>query len=260
MKVLLLGDKGYLGSYLKDNLDADTLKVKDRVIQFNHKKYDYVINCIGKPNLNYCEQNILDTDYSNWGVVKDINKHYPDTKIINFSSYYVYDSEGLCTESSNTTSKYAYCRQKLLSEDECTNGVTFRLGKLFGNVKAKQKKLTEFIIDSDSVTLDEVLFNPVSVDQVLTVIKYEINNNVFRGIYNLANAGVVSHADYGTYINELLGSDKKITRTSVLSHYFDNYGKFAMSLDKISMIIPLRNWRDDIQTYIKLLKKQIEVL
>ena len=55
MKVLLLGHNGYLGTHLLENIDVDILQ--ERNVYNNGKKYDYVINCIGKPNLEYCEKN-----------------------------------------------------------------------------------------------------------------------------------------------------------------------------------------------------------
>ena len=75
MKILLLGHKGYLGSYIKENLSVDILD--GRKVYNNGKKYDYVINCIGKPNLEYCEKNHIETDYSNYKVIEDVIHHYP---------------------------------------------------------------------------------------------------------------------------------------------------------------------------------------
>jgi dTDP-4-dehydrorhamnose reductase len=98
---LVLGHRGYLGSYLSKNLLCDTLSSRD--IYDNGNKYKFVINCIGKPDLEYCESNPCTTEYSNALVLKDIKIHYPDSKIINFSSYYVYDFDGLCSEKSNVT-------------------------------------------------------------------------------------------------------------------------------------------------------------
>ena len=200
MKILLLGHKGYLGKYLYKNLNCDILDNKG--VYDNKNEYDYVINCIGKPNLEYCEEHIEESYYSNCGVVKDILKYYPNSKIINFSSYYVYDDFGLCTENSQVTRKYNYCLQKLESESLITNGVTFRIGKLFGDMDLSQNKLTEYIITNDNIILDDVLFNPTSLDQVKKIVNYELSNNNLFGIYNLSNSGYVSHYKYGIFINK----------------------------------------------------------
>ena len=85
MKILLLGHNGYLGKYLYDNLQGtfqvDVLTpiplLNDRKIYNTGISYDYIINCIGKPNLEYCEKNIKETLYSNGTIVKDIIKFYP---------------------------------------------------------------------------------------------------------------------------------------------------------------------------------------
>ena len=78
--------------------------------------------------------------------INDIKKFYPSSKIINFSSYYVYDSLGLCTEDSATTNKYNYCRQKLIGESLNTEGLNFRIGKLFGNYLSNQNFSYEYTI------------------------------------------------------------------------------------------------------------------
>ena len=142
MKILILGHKGYLGKYLYENLQ-DTFQLdilNSREIYDTGILYDYIINCIGKPNLEYCEKNMEETLYSNGTIVSDIIKFYPNSKLINFSSYYVYDDFGLCNEESKTTTDYHYCEQNLLSEKLNPNGINFRVGKLFGNPNSKQGK------------------------------------------------------------------------------------------------------------------------
>lgn len=261
MNILLLGHKGYLGSYLKAHLDVDTLNLHQRKLFSNNKSYDYVINCIGKPDLEYCETHIEETNYSNWLVLRDIKKYYSNAKIINFSSYYVYNAEGLCTETAKTTDKYAYCKQKLLGEKEVVNGVSFRIGKLFGNPHATQQKLTEYILLNDEITLDDVMFNPTSVRQVLTVVEYELQHKNLSGVYNLANLGITTHYEYGVFINALLGSQKNIEKVSKLNRSFDSYGRFAMSVEKLNKIFPLTPWQEDMKLYlIDLLKKNKKVL
>ena len=252
MKILLLGHKGYLGEHLNNHLVCDTLN--DRNVYNNGIKYDYIINCMGKPNLEYCENNIETTNYSNSGVINDIIKYYPNSKIINFSSYYVYDDIGFCNEDSNTTKKYAYCRQKLESEVLNKNGVTFRVGKLFGHTNLdKQNKLTEFIIKNDNLVLDNTDFNPTDITQVLKLVEYELYHKNLKGVYNLSNDGYTNHLDYGKFINKLLGTNKTITESKDSIRKFDNYGKFLMSCDKIKKHIELEHWELALKKYIKTL-------
>lgn len=249
MRILLLGHNGYLGSYLYNNIKADTLE--GRILYNNGKEYDYVINCVGKADLEYCETNVELTNYSNWLIVEDIIKYYPTAKIINFSSYYVYDGDGLNNEYSPVTKEYAYTNQKLNAEALIKNGVSLRLGKLFGNGLAKQHKLTEYIILNNDLILDNVMFNPTSVEEVLKVVKFELSQNKLFGLYNLSNIGYISHYEYGVKINELLGTNKNIMRIDKTARAFHNYGKFLMDVSKLNSIIPLVNWEIDMNKFLK---------
>jgi dTDP-4-dehydrorhamnose reductase len=249
MNVLLLGEKGYLGSYLYEKLKVDTLETRE--LYNNGKIYNYVINCIGKPNLEYCEIHKEETDYSNRDVIKDIKKYYPTSKIINFSSYYVYNDDGMCNEESKVTYKYNYTKQKLEGEQLINNGVSFRVGKLFGHPLNNQQKLTEYILNNDNLTLDNVYFNPTSLNQVLQVIKWELENNKLNGIFNLSNNGVTTHYEYGVFINNILQTNKNIVQTNKLERQFDNYGKFLMSCNKLKQFVPLVSWKEDMMDYLK---------
>lgn len=250
MKILLLGHRGYLGSYIFENLDVDILP--NRGVYYNGREYDYIIDCIGIPNLEYCELNELESQYSNCDVILDIKKYYKNSKIINFSSYYVYDSFGLCSEESNVTDKYNYTKHNLLGEKINYNGINFRVGKLFGHKDLdKQNKLTEYIIKNDNITLDNIKFNPTSLEQILKVILFEIKNGVLCGTYNISNTGVVSHYDYGVYINKLLTTNKKIEFVEKVNKNFHNYGNFIMTNDKISRFLVLDDWKVDLTKYIQ---------
>lgn len=249
MKILLLGHNGYLGSYLYKNIEANILN--GRNVYPDGNEYDYIINCIGKAELEYCENNIEATNYSNWLVIKDIIKYYPTAKIINFSSYYVYDDEGLNNEKSKTTNKYAYTKQKLMGESLIKNGVTFRLGKLFGNPYSNQNKLTEYIIENDNIVLDSVLFNPTSLEQVLKVVNFELEKKTLIGVYNLSNYSYICHYNYGVKINEILGTNKIIHKIEKFDRSFHNYGRFLMDVTKLNDIIKLNHWEDDLNNFLK---------
>ena len=250
---LLLGHKGYLGSYLYDNLNCHILE--KRSIYNNGNTYQFVINCVGKPNLEYCEDNLDETDYSNALILEDIKKYYPNSKIINFSSYYVYNDDGFCNEESIVTSKYAYCRQKLLGEKINHDGINLRVGKLFGNTKSSQNKLTEHIINSQDLYIDEVIFNPTSVYSILKLLlnkNFLLNNT---GTFNFSNDGVTSHFEYAEFIIDRLKLTKNLYKINKVDKSFDNYGKFKMSIEKIKKEIDIENWRLDLSIYLESLKK-----
>ena len=78
------------------------------------------------------------------------------------------------------------------------------MGKLFGNEHKNPNRLTGYILNNDTIELDNVLFNPASVQQVLDAVKWELDNKKLTGVYNLANEGACTHYEYGVYLNSLL--------------------------------------------------------
>lgn len=248
MKILLLGETGYLGSWLKASLDKYDVETID-----TGKEYDFIINCIGKPDLEFCEEYPHTSLESNFQVVYNICEKHPKSQIIHFSSYYVYDGEGLCTEGSSVTDAYSYTRHKLASERVVLLGegnYVFRLGKLFGYSVSPQNKLTEYIINNDTITLDRMVFNPTSLQQVSDVVKAVLSEEIPWGLYNLSNLGTTTHYDYGIYINNYLGKEKTITPTDILPRKFHNYGRFAMSVQKLNKFFKLRGWQGDLENYL----------
>lgn len=249
MNVFLLGHRGYLGSYLYKHLNADIFP--------NYSYYDYVINCIGKPDLEYCQINEKKSFESNYLIVENILQNFPKSKIIHFSSYYVYNDYGYCNENSRTSDSYNYCKHKLMSEKKVieANGVVFRLGKLFGNLDiTKQNKLTEHLLKTDKIVLDEVFFNPTSLSQVCRIIKYILKGYDLSGIFNLSNANSTSHYEYGEFIKKHYNKTLNITKINKHNRIFENYGKFRMSCEKLEKYIELIPWEEDMLQYLGELK------
>ena len=250
MNILILGHKGYLGSFLYDNLkhykNFYIFTETDKDI-----KYDYIINCASKTSLEYCEK-YPDISYeSNYKVLPKNHIKSPKAKIITFSSYYVYDDINMCNENSKTTDKYFYNKHKMASELYAIshNGIAFRLGKLFGNIKNDQNKLTDYILKNNNITLDEVIFNPTSVQQVFDVVLYELLKNNLKGIYNLSNKGTCTHYEYGKELIKITGKKTRIEKIKKIDKSFDNYGRFTMDINKIDAIIKLRDWKEDLKIY-----------
>jgi dTDP-4-dehydrorhamnose reductase len=242
MKILLFGSTGYLGSFLSQKLKVD--------ICDKGKNYDYIINCVGKPDVDFCEQHVDVSYESNYNFLKGIKTKY-NSKIIHFSTYYVYDDIGECTENSNLSDRFVYMKHKIMSEKLLSdNDICFRIGKLFGNIDVnKQNKLTEHILTNDILSLNKVLFNPTSLRQVLFAIENFIENKIPGGTYNLGNKGIISSIEYGRFINEYLNTNKKI---SILDNSVGKYHKYGclMSLNKISRFINLTKWEDDMMLYL----------
>jgi dTDP-4-dehydrorhamnose reductase len=134
--------------------------------------------------------------------------------------------------------------------------VCFRLGKLFGipDVK-KYKKLTEEIINKNIVQLDSIKFNPTSLNLVRTILEYELTTHSLFGIFNLCNSGAVSSYDYGIFISNLLGYKIQYDNIPRCNKFFDNYGKFLMSNNKLGLEagILINDWKTDMEEYLKCL-------
>lgn len=246
MNILLLGHNGYLGDYIKNNFECDILP--ERNVYNNRKKYDYVLNCIGKPDVDFCEKNPETSLYSNCEVVLDIIKYYPESKIINFSSYYCYDDENSCNEQSNVTTQYNYMKHKIMGENHNRNGLNLRIGKLFGNKNKEQGKFFDYIIKNDNLQCDGVFFNPCSVYIIKKVLQYEFKNKNLQGIYNCANDGCPSHYEFAEFVTRFL-QNKTVNRIEKLKRSFSNYGRFYMNLEKLKKIIDLDYWQCDVEKY-----------
>jgi len=254
MEILLLGHNGYLGNYLKKRFQKTYTIITD--ISENYKTYKYVINCAGLPNLEYCEYHKDQCKAANLDPVYQYTRLFPESKFINFSSYYVYNGYGLNLEdrTSNLDRQYCYTKCNLEAEEVNKNGINFRLGKLFGLSGGKeQKKLTESLIQyATNIELDRVLFNPTSLETVGDVIQFELGGQGLSGIYNLANDGFSTHYDYGNFISNFLGKNRRID-TGPPAKSFTHYGKNLMSVDKLANVIPLRHWKDDMTRYLNCL-------
>jgi dTDP-4-dehydrorhamnose reductase len=246
MNIFLLGSKGYLGSYLQKHLQADTT-IKEG------KTYDYFINCAARASLEECEESPQESYVSNYKVLTEVHDKIPEAKIITFSSYYVYDSEGYCNEMSPTTSRYEYTKHKLLAEDYAIlkKGIIFRLGKLFGNYLAPQEKLTEAFVHGRVKQVDRVLFNPTSVKQVLRAVEYELMSGELEGVFNLSNKGYTTHLNYCNYIDEFLDKQSEFSIIARMPKAFHNYGRFLMDCKKIEQHLSLIPWQSDLEDYLK---------
>lgn len=235
----IIGERGYLGSYLAGK---------------NLPNKDYVINCAGLVSVELAEEDPERSYISNVEVVKKIIKEYPNSKIIQFSSYYVYDEPGiLCDEAAKTTDKYVYMRHKLMAERYAleAGGVCFRIGKLYGHPDIeKQNRLTECIIKSKgNMSLDDVVFNPTSLETVYDVIQHELMFHDLHGLYNLSDDGTVTHYDYGVYILRALGI-QTIPNRGKVEKMFHNFGHFAMDISKIKKMTSIKLWTTRMDKYL----------
>ena len=262
MKILLLGHKGYLGSFLYKNI-KNLYTTEDEGFFDNFSGYDVVINCIGYTDIYGCERDKNKCTFFNYTAAKQLIDLYADkAKIINFSSYYVYNYQPICLETSNTNNNLCYscCKQMMEHYVLKKQGINFRLGKLFGNSIKKQHKLTEEILQTVknpeffSISLDHVLFNPTSLELINYILQRLIERKFSflpSDTYNLANEGITSHYNYGKFIGQYFGEPGRIFSDHHFAHNFIGYGSFLMSLDKIKKYVKLNHWTTDMKEYLK---------
>lgn len=248
MNILLLGHKGYLGSYLHKHLDCYVAE-SDWGRDAPDLQYDYVINCIAKTDMQWCEDNPVESMNVNAALVSNLSMGYPEAKLINFSSYYVYDTEELATENHPLAkTSLQYIQHKIIGEQWNTNGINFRIGKLFGNPDRKQNKLTDYILDNATLQLDKHKFNPCSCKCILKILQNLDFLKNATGNFNLANTGVTDPELYARFILQKTGTSKSIEL--VTRQPFPNYGRFAMDLSKIQQHLELDPWEKDMEEYL----------
>jgi len=246
MKILLLGSTGYLGSYLFRNLEIDVDTSP------NSSAYDILINCTGLPHLETCQSDETRSEISNYLYFKKIADAYPNSHLISFSSYYVYDSDMIADEFACTTDRYNYTRHKLLCEKfvQARNGVSFRLGKLYGGLAGSQKKLLDSIIQERTLTVDHVLFNPTSLRTVSSVVRKQIRDRAFNGVVNLSDAGYCSHFQFASRAISTLKLIRQVEVIERLDRDFHNYGKFCMSTSLLNSVCKPERWEVELDKFL----------
>jgi dTDP-4-dehydrorhamnose reductase len=266
MKILFLGHKGYLGNYLAKFLyqehDIDFVDTR-KLDRKPTTKYDAIINCAGLASVEKCEHNILDAYLANVQPLEWLLS-LSDTKLIHFSSYYVYKDSWTCSEESNTHGGCVYTSQKLYSERLALlnpNSVVFRLGKLYGDQYLKSLRLTERIISApnDSVFYANHLpFNPTYLGTVAEAVKEELKSPRLKGIYNLADEGFTDSIKYARFISGYL--EKNLTiRSGYTAPDYNIYTPDAclMSINKYlksgSAFKP-SYWTINMEAYLKKMK------
>lgn len=232
--VKILGPCGYLGSFLHEELPQDpNIELWD-----GEGSPDFLINCVGLADFDTCEKEPLRSLESNAVHLMKRCEEINPRKIINFSSYYVYDDAGLCKSShSNLTAVNVYMRHKLLSEEYTLlqGGVNIRLGKLFGGPLHGQSKFVEHCIRESHIKADGVLCPFTHLDTVLWMIKaliYVETEQRPPATFNCLT-GNMTHHGFAQYVADICNLGNKLPKKEVElvpnRNPFPSYGNFAMA-------------------------------
>jgi len=229
-RVRILGCKGYLGSYLYQELS------KDNNIELTEDDFciDYLINCMGYVDVRGCESDPMRSLTSNCSeFIKLCDEAQPKT-IINMSSYFVYDKNG---DVFNTN----YARHKYLADQytELKGGKVLVLGKLFGKSPNQQDRFPEACLKK-TVSAEELIHPFTHISSVIS----SILNIIYRHKYERYCIDFnISPYSFAVYCG-----NKQITEIPMLSP-FEGYGDFVwghgitpsaedyLDYDKISDII-----------------------
>lgn len=249
MEVLITGANGYLGSFL-----ADQLRYADRVPAAG-KKYTYIINCVALTDMQDCAVMPNKAFELNLNSVRRLAERYPSSKIVSFSSYYLYDSPTPSGEDGPINTRHRYCQAKRAMEDFLLNHsqrhLIFRLGKLFAHpLRVNLSRFIDKSIYEGVPTVDRVQFNPCSVWTVLDALRFDVRTNQLHGIFNLANSGIPTHEEVYRFISRQTHHLDPQVVDRIKNDQLDNYGRFAMDTSRIAEYLNLRPWRDDLKGYL----------
>jgi hypothetical protein len=207
-RVRVLGHKGYLGSYLFQELS------KDMNIELTQDDYniDYLINCMGLVDVSACLHNPGKSLVSNCGEFIRVCDHTKPKNIINMSSYFVYDKNG-----SIFNTNYAMHKHLADQYTELKGGKVLVLGKLFGKSPNQQNRFPEACLQ-DEVYAEELVHPFTHISSVLAF----VDSIIYRHVYERYCVDFnISPFEFAMYCG-----CKKVIEIPMLSP-FEGYGDFV---------------------------------
>lgn len=226
-KILITGAEGYVGSNLKKYFSKDysifslshkigknqkknvfeaditDLKAVEKVI----KKVtpDVLIHTAAVSNLSECEKNndlAFAVNFSGTkNIVDTINKFNLKTKLIFFSSDYVFDGEkGNYKEEDIPNPKTVYGKSKLQAEEYIKNQLEDYIICRTANIYGRGGNFFNFIVDSLNKNkkielFNEVFYTPTYIDYLLDCLKLLIEKD-FKGLIHIAGPERVSRFEF----------------------------------------------------------------
>jgi len=183
MRTIVVG-AGFLGMAFKEkgHLVWDRNQFKPETDLKRLDEFDVVINCIGKSDTQWCEDNFQDAFYSNALIVRAMSTYCKtkDIKFVHVSTGCLYDKlDEPSTETDPIAARNNYLVTKWSGEQFCHKGdLILRSGLLFGQEKVENNLLCK-ILEFNSYTSTDVF-----VDAALALIWAGQN-----GIFNVACDG-----------------------------------------------------------------------
>ncbi len=282
-RIAIIGSKGRLGAALnrlwspsfeilpfsRKDLDISQLGEVRRVLE--NLSCDYLVNCSGLTNVDYCEEHPEEAFLLN-AMVPALMAEYcvlRGIRFIHFSTDYVFGGEraGLLTEKDPTIPINQYGWSKLEGEkkvlEAATSHVVLRVSWLFGPDKLSfiDSILTRALTQDRVEAITDKISCPTYAHDIAEWTQIFLQNKTTGGIYHLCNSGECSWRDYGQYgLDCARECGMRLKATAISSLKLDEIKIFqarrprysAMSTEKFAAIWgrPLRSWKDAVHAYI----------
>jgi len=286
-KIIIIGNKGMLGSDLSDLLtfenidfkgydinDCDITKYNDIYKLINgDEKVTNIINCAAYTNVDGCEDNIDQALDVNGKAVENLVKICKEKEIhlTHISSDYVFDGEKKepYMEQDATNPLSVYGKSKLAGEWSVSQlgdkGLIIRSSWLYGKngnnfVEAIIKKLETK--EEIKVVKDQIGSPTYTVD--LAKIIFILSTNYKWGLFHVVNSGYCSWYKFAVWIAKFLGYDsnqiQKIT-TEEFERKATRPKYSVLATKRLEKTIPdlLRNWRLALQQYLIDTKRKVKI-
>lgn len=181
------------------------------VISLSHRiKPDIIIHTAAMSKTDICEQNKKGCYDANVTSTNNIATCFPDSTLLFFSTYAVYNTkEGSCSETNETRPTNYYIETKLEAEAiirQLKNSIIFRPSVMFGYMPFERETKNYFMqllenIQKNITTYSpkDQYFNPIFITIVCEIIKLAIEQGI-SGVYNLGCNENVSKYDFNTLI------------------------------------------------------------
>ena len=279
-KILILGSKGQLGSYIKKKLFDSKFStlglncingnlLNEKLIENIFLKYNphIVINTAAITNVDDCEIKKKETYKVNAKSLKFLSKCClkNDSLLIHFSTDYIFSSKKIYSFSEKNSAKPInyYGKSKLIGEKNITNSgcnyLILRISWLFS--KNKKNFLNFFlknINNNKKIKITRNYGSPTSVRLITKILKLFLKKKdiKFKEIFHLSCNGITTWEDIFLHILK----KKKIKRTELMYDLVDEIsGRSAkrpycshLSCKKIEKFlkIDLPNWRQELNYYL----------
>tara|TARA_R110002049_G_scaffold300561_1_gene491517 strand:- start:2047 stop:2946 length:900 start_codon:yes stop_codon:yes gene_type:complete len=226
-KYFLQDNYNVLGTYLSHNLESEFRQVKldifknslDNIQGLNFNP-TVIINTIACTSVDECESNralAMKLNVESVSKVVELQKHFPKSKIIHFSTDQVQDGkQGNFKESELTEPVNFYGETKILGENialKVENNLVIRTN-FFANSHPWRQSLSNWIyqqlVEKKELKLfEDNIFNPISVKFLYKYLQEMILSEL-SGVYHLCGSTVLSKYDFGLKIADYYRLDKKL--------------------------------------------------